>query len=171
MSTAVAALSRKIDVLRCMGDWYVQVAIPTAFDQNAHNGLEQYTWDEKKQRVKVRYTYNDKSPDGPVKEVLQIGRCNPSDENGTRWQVAPWVGISYLPFWLGYNIIGVDDDYTYLVASSPSTTGSFAWLYIMTREKVVTDEYLAPLIDLSSKAGWDMSKSQRVPQLPPGQLS
>ena len=62
-----------------MGDWYVQVAVPTAFDQSAHNGLEQYTWDEKRKRVKVRYTYNDKSPDGPVKEVLQTGRCNPSD--------------------------------------------------------------------------------------------
>ena len=38
----VKALERKIDPVQCMGDWYVQVAIPTPFDRNAYNGIEQY---------------------------------------------------------------------------------------------------------------------------------
>jgi hypothetical protein len=39
---SVQPLARKIDPVQCMGDWYVQVAIPTPFDTNAYNGIEQY---------------------------------------------------------------------------------------------------------------------------------
>ena len=35
--------SKTIDPLRCMGKWYVQVAVPTPFDKTAHNGLEECT--------------------------------------------------------------------------------------------------------------------------------
>jgi hypothetical protein len=35
--------SKTIDPLRCMGNWYVQVAVPTPFDKTAHNGLEECT--------------------------------------------------------------------------------------------------------------------------------
>lgn len=52
---AVRPLDRKIDPLACMGSWYVQAAIPTAFDKGAHNGVEEYTWDAASSRVKVKY--------------------------------------------------------------------------------------------------------------------
>ena len=47
----VQPLDVQIDPKKCMGDWYVQVASPTPLDKNQRNGLEQYTWDEKKQQV------------------------------------------------------------------------------------------------------------------------
>ena len=55
---------------------YVQVAIPTPFDKTAHNGLEEYTWNEKKQRVDVKYTFNDGSFTGKQTVVYQKGRVN-----------------------------------------------------------------------------------------------
>lgn len=66
---------------------YVQVAVPTPFDTTAHNGLEQYTWDEEKQRIKVKYTFNDGSFTGKETIVYQKGRVNPESKNGARWQV------------------------------------------------------------------------------------
>ena len=51
----VAPLDRKIDPMKLMGNWYVQLAIPTPFDRTAHNGLEQYSWDDAKKRVSVKY--------------------------------------------------------------------------------------------------------------------
>ena len=53
----VRPLDVQIDPMRCMGDWYVQVAIPTPFDKTACNGLEQYVFDEAKQQVGVCTTH------------------------------------------------------------------------------------------------------------------
>lgn len=72
-----------------------------------------------------------------------------------------------MPIWLDYVVIDIDTtDYSYLVASSPETTGFGSWLYIMTRQQCVTDKQLEPLRTSAAKAGWDMSKSIRVPQQP-----
>jgi apolipoprotein D and lipocalin family protein len=171
MAATIAPLAKRIDPLKCMGDWYVQVAIPTPFDRGAHNGLEQYTWNEQKQRVKVKYTFNNKSFTGKLTEVTQVGRVAPKSENGTTWQVAPWLGFMYTPFWLDYIIIDVDEDYSYMVCSSPSTGGLAPWMYIMTRQKVVTDESLEPLKATAVKAGWDAAKMERVPHQETSQVA
>ena len=40
-----------------------------------------------------------------------------------------------MPIWLDYVILDIDTkDYSYLVASSPATSGFGAWMYIMTRQ-------------------------------------
>jgi lipocalin len=167
MPIKIPPLNVKIDPMKCMGNWYVQVAIPTPFDRNATNGLEEYTWDEKKQRVRVKYTFNAGSFTGKLNTVYQLGRTNPKSDNGTRWQVAPWIGLCYLPSWLDYHIIGIDaEDYSHMVACSPTTGGMAPWMYIMTRDKVVTDEFLEPLKKIAGDAGWDMTKSERVLQQP-----
>jgi hypothetical protein len=66
---------------------YVQVAIPTPFDKTAHNGLEQYTWDEKNKRVAVQYSFKEGSFNGKEVVVKQKGRVNPKSTNGAMWQV------------------------------------------------------------------------------------
>jgi len=72
-----------------------------------------------------------------------------------------------MPLWLDYYILDIDTkDYSYLVASSPATSGFGAWMYIMTRQKTVSEEYLKPKMEVAAKNGWDMSQSIRVPQEP-----
>ena len=128
MPAAIAPLDSKIDALKCMGDWHVQVAIPTPFDKQAHNGLEHYEWDEKAKRVRVTYTFNDGSFTGKETVVHQVGRVNPKSENGTKWQVAPIICCCAIPMWLDYIIIDIDStDYTYMVCSSPTTSGMAPW--------------------------------------------
>jgi len=162
--TRVSPLARKIEPLKCMGNWFVQVAIPTPFDRGAHNGLEQYSWDEEEQRVKVKYTFSSGSFEAKPTVVYQKGRVAPGSEDGTLWQVKPWLKLCYLPVWLSYVIIDVDEAYSHMVCSSPKTSGAGAWMYIMTREPVVDDALLEPLKQAAAAAGWDLSKAERVPQ-------
>ena len=61
-------------------------------------------------------------------------------------QVKPWLACFYAPFWLDYYVVDIDTkDYSYIVASSPETSGMLAWMYIMTRQKNVSEEFLVPL--------------------------
>ena len=76
-----ASLSECVTLCR-----YVQVAIPTPFDKTAHNGLEQYVWNTKKNRVDVTYTFNEGSFTGKQTVVKQKGRANPDCSTGAKWQ-------------------------------------------------------------------------------------
>ena len=82
-------------------------------------------------------------------------------EDGTLWQVKPWLKLCYLPVWLSYVIIDVDEAYSHMVCSSPATTGVGAWMYIMTRKQMVGEEDLKPLSEAAARAGWDTSKCVR----------
>lgn len=161
---AIAPLDRKIDPLSAMGEWYVQVAVPTPFDKTAHNALELYEWDDRRQRVRVTYTFNAGSPSGKQKTVGQIGRVNPRNENGTLWQVAPSLGCCYLCCWLDYVILAYDSG-SHMVCCSPSTGGMAPWMYVMTREQIVDDDCLEPLRTAAADAGWDRARMVRVPQV------
>jgi lipocalin len=142
----------------------VQVAWPaTSFEVGGSHGLEQYTWDEKKQQVKVAYTMQRKGKETAEVLVRQRGGVRKENPNGTTWWVQPKIGPLYLPFKLGYMVIGAQED-SYLVASSPSTTGLGAWCYIMTRDKQVTDAFLEPLKKTAVDAGWDPAKAERMVQ-------
>ena len=115
-------------------------------------------------QVNVKFTFEAGKSSKPS-VVYQIGGVDSSNPNNTMWWVRPWLGLFYLPMKLPYIVLDIDaENYTYLTASSPSTTGMGSWLYIMTRQKVVSDEFLAPLRKVASEAGWDLSKSERVPQ-------
>lgn len=161
---AITPLDRKIDPMSAMGSWYVQVAVPTPFDKTAHNGHELYEWDDRQQRVRVTYTYNDGSFSGKKKTIGQIGRVHPRSENGTLWQVAPSLGCCYLCCWLDYVILDFDAG-SHLVCCSPSTGGMAPWMYVMTREQIVDEEFLEPLRTVAADAGWDRAKMIRVPQM------
>lgn len=158
----IKPLEKQIDPKKCMGKWYVQYGIFAApfLENGAHNGLENYEWDEAKQQVKVTYTFNEKSFDGKVNKSGQKGRVAPGSKFGTHWNTKPVIGCFTFPVWLDYYIVDVPDDYSYLTACAPGAW----WCYIMTREKVVDDATLEPRIALLEKMGVDRKKLVRVPQ-------
>lgn len=109
----------------------------------------------------------DKGAGTKTNTVYQHGWVDKNNPNGTDWLVSPRLGFFYLPFKLGYKVLDIDaDQYSWMVASSPSSKGMASWLYIMTREKVVSDASLEPMRAAAINAGWDLSKAERVPQDP-----
>ena len=160
----VAALSRAIDPMRCMGRWHVQLAVPTALDGDAHNAIEEYEWDEANQRIGVTYSFLKGSFEGKESKIYQRGWVK--SDAGTTWHVSPYLGFFYLPVKLPYLIVDVDAEYTKFVASSPATTGKLAWLYFMTRDAVADEATLEWGRSAAAAAGWDGSRLVRVPQQP-----
>ena len=156
----IAPLDREVDARKLMGNWYVQIAWPTPLDRKASNGLEQYSWSEELQQVAVKYTFN--RPNGKQVVVEQRGGVNHKNPNGTTWWVQPKIGPFFLPKRLPYIILDTDVKHSYMVATSPSTTGFAPWCYIMTREKHVTDELLAPMKEKAVAVGWDPDKAERL---------
>jgi apolipoprotein D and lipocalin family protein len=158
----------KIDPLRCMGDWFVQRLIPASnwLEGPAHNGMERYEHDPANDRVKVTYTFNKGAPDGPVVKTYQRGYVRKDKGGyGTEWAVRPYLGMVglpfHLPFSLSYYILDVDPD-SYMTASAPD--GS--WMYLITRQQVVDEAFLAPKLEKLVSLGFDKSKIKTMPQQP-----
>jgi len=159
----------KIDPLRCMGDWYVQCLVPASnwLERTAYNGKENYTYDEKTGNVKVTYTFNKGSFDGPVVTTYQKGRVrtNHKDSFGTSWAVRPYLGFLYIPFYipfeLPYHIIDIDPvHYSFITCSAPDG----AWMYVMTRQQTVDDAFIAPMLAKLAAMGFDMAKVRKMQQ-------
>jgi lipocalin len=115
--TPLVAMDEQIDLHRYMGRWYVQANIPTSFDQDTINNIEEYVWDDDRKKVSVCFKYCNPlkhvkngeevvSP-GPVKEILQIG--TPLSDNGTEWALKVKL-FFYIPVPLRYLIIGINED-------------------------------------------------------------
>jgi lipocalin len=155
----ITPLQTRIDPMRCMGNWYVHRSIPTPLDSNVCNGLEQYTWNEAKQRVEVQYTYNSGALDGPLSTVFQHGWVT-DKELGTTWGVSPKIGPFFVPFKLPYYILDVDmKEYSYIVCAG--TPGP--WAYVMTRTpKPPAEDEVKAWLGLLEQAGLDVSRVETV---------
>jgi len=62
-----------VDRDRFMGTWYVQAGRFTPFEKGVHNGVENYSWNEKEERIDISFTYNLDSLTGELKSVPQKG--------------------------------------------------------------------------------------------------
>jgi len=106
-SSKLTATTKKIDVNSLMGKHYVIACIPTPFEVGAVNAVENYEWtNEKKQELKVTFTYHTGGYDTPQQTMLQDGYVFNKD-TGAEWKVRPrfWGGRIPLPMWLPYIIL------------------------------------------------------------------
>ena len=143
-----------------MGDWFVQRGIPAVnfLEHAAHNAKENYKYNEKRNRVEVTYTFNDKTFDGKLVTTYQ--RAYFKNHNNTYWGCKPYLGLFYFPVALSYYVLDVAPDYSWVVCSAPNKS----WMYIMTRKQECTEEELAPRLELVRSLGFDMKKVKTFPQ-------
>ena len=103
----VASTSFTLDLERFMGSWYVLANIPTFFEQNVGNCIENYRWNAEKKRIDITFTYRSKgsseSSSAIMKGVVINGPLN------THWNVSPkLLGSVFMPIKLDYLIIDFD---------------------------------------------------------------
>ena len=106
-SAPLTAMTKKIDANLLMGKHYVIACIPTPFEVGAVNAVENYEWtNEKKQELKVTFTYHTGGYDTPQQTMFQDGYVFNKD-TGAEWKVRPrfWGGRIPLPMWLPYIIL------------------------------------------------------------------
>lgn len=142
-----------------MGKWYVISSVPTVFEKEAHNALENYEWvDESKQKLRVTFTYHKGGFDKKMSTLKQDAYVV-NKETGAEWKVRPTF-IKLLPVWLPYIILeAVPDDY--LVVGYPDRS----YLWIMARKSLLPDDVYAKIEERCvSEWGYDKEKILKVPQ-------
>ena len=72
-----------------MGQWHVLAVIPTPFEIGASNGVENYTYDERRGEINVLFEYAGRGGRGPTK-VKQKARVTNAPIN-SQWAINPQV--------------------------------------------------------------------------------
>jgi lipocalin len=148
-------MSRPIDLEKFMGRWYVVAGIPSYFEKGQMNSIEDYHFNEKKQRVEIAFRMQS-SPTAKPTKVLQRGTVS-NKATKTRWSLSPKFGV-YLPLGLAYLVIECAEDYSACIVGVPDR----AYLWIMARSPTIDESTLQGLVDKSVRCGYDASKIVRI---------
>lgn len=153
------ATAPKVDIHRFMGDWYVLAGRFTFLEKNVHNGLETYTWNQKRNRIDVGFTFNQDSFTGPVKSIPQKAWIFNSETNA-HWKVSP-----FWPLKFDYLVIAVDDNYQWTAIGVPDQK----YLWIMARDWKDAEKTVAAAVRKLTELNYDASNLVKVPHQWPRQ--
>lgn len=143
-----------VDRDRYMGTWYVQAGRFTFLEQQVHNAIEKYSWNQEEERIEVDFTYNKGSINGPLKSLPQLGWIENHETNAT-WKISP-----LRPFKFTYLIIALDKNYEWVAIGVPSQK----YLWLMTREKQFDKLRLQSIIKEVEATGYNVKDIEYVPQ-------
>lgn len=146
-----------VDLARFMGDWRVIANIPYFAERDAVDSVESYAL----------------RPDGKIDNWF-VFRRGSWDAQPKRFEFsaevvdkrtnAEW-RVRFLPFLkVAYLVIDLDPDYRWTVIGHPSRR--YGW--IMARERTLSGEVYAGILQRLADQGYDPSKFVKVPQVRPG---
>lgn len=142
-----------LNITKFMGDWFVQAGRFTPLEKSVHNALESYSWNEKKKRIDIAFTFNKGSLTGPKKSIPQKGWIHNTDTNA-HWKVSPlW------PLKFDYLVIALANDYSWTAIGVPKEN----FLWIMTRSPQTSPEELNNMILEIKKTGYPTENLTLVP--------
>lgn len=133
-----------VDLQRFSGDWYVVALIPTPFEKDASNGIENYSVDGDG-NIRVRYTFT-KGGGRPREKVMYQKGWVFNSETNAEWRVQPlW------PLKLPYYVLELSDDYAYTAIG----TNNYKYLWIMARTPRMDMGTLGGIVDRMAERGYD----------------
>lgn len=141
-------LQRPIELERFMGRWHVWAHIPTPFDKNTSNNIEDYTL--KDGVVSVQFTSVK-----PGKNAVSVMKQKGKMANGfkTQWSLTtPVLGV-WVPVPFPYLLVEVDEAYEHTLVTVPDRS----YLWVMSKQKQVDPARLASLLDKAEQLGFDLS--------------
>ena len=145
-----------VNIKNFMGKWYVIASIPTRFEVGATNAIEDYSWNEKQNRIDISFTFRQDHPAGEFKSIPQKGFVYNTKTNA-EWRVQP-----FWPLKFAYLIIDLARDYRYTVIGVPKR--NYVWIMARTPEmpKADYDEVIKRLQDVHQ---YDLTNLELVPQV------
>jgi apolipoprotein D and lipocalin family protein len=146
------ALAGPVDLSRFMGDWYVIAAIPTVFEREAHNPVENYRLDPDGS-IATTFSFNKGAADGPRTQYASRGFVVAGSGNAVWEQQYVW------PFRADYRISYVADDYSAVVV----TRAKRDYVWIMARQRSMPAAELSRLTAFVAAQGYDANRLQRMP--------
>ncbi len=128
-----------------LGKWYEIARIDFRFEKNLNNTTADYSLKDDG-RIKVvnrGYNYNKKE----WKESVGTAKFVDSEQIGM-------LKVSFFgPFYSGYNVLAVDDDYQYALVAGKNTD----YLWILSREKTIPEQVKRQYLDIATAAGFNVN--------------
>lgn len=140
-----------VDIPRFMGKWYVIANIPTVVEKGARNSIEEYSWNEKEDRIDVMFTM---MKDGEKKEYPQ--KAWVQNKSGSHWKIQ-----FFWPLKFDYLVIDLAPDYSWTVVGVPDR--DFVW--IMARGPDLKKEVLDGITNRLKAQHYEVEKIKMVPQV------
>ncbi|UBQ43378.1 lipocalin family protein [Comamonas thiooxydans] len=140
------------DAKRYMGTWYELARIEHSFEK----GLTQ---------VSAQYSLNDDGTVAVVNRGYDASKKEWRQANGkAQFLGDPSIAalkVSFFgPFYGGYNVVGLDDQYqTSLVIGN-----SLDYFWLLSRSKIIPEQHFRRLLEKAQSLGVDLSQVQVVPQ-------
>ncbi|PWS28326.1 hypothetical protein DHW03_00260 [Pedobacter yonginense] len=135
-----------IDFKAFEGKWYSLYSIPTLMDKNWRQTTETYTLQDD-DHFDVFTTYH-KEGKAEEKSITSKLFFDPEKPDGDMKAQFLW------PFKIGYWIIELADDYSYVVVGHPDEK----YLFIMAREPKMEADLLVDIIERCREKGYDVSQ-------------
>ncbi len=123
-----SAIVQPFDKRKYMGMWYEIARLPNRFEKNLKNLTEEYSLNEDGSIRVITRAYNFEK-NKPV-EAEGKAKFKGSETRG-KLEVA-----YYLPIYLDYNVLDIDEDYHYALVSG----NSLDYLWIISRENNIPDD-------------------------------
>jgi apolipoprotein D and lipocalin family protein len=152
-STKFTKTVDKVEIDRFMGKWYVIAGRVTSFEDGAHNPIETYTFNHKKDRIDIDFRFNKDSLDGEVKEMPQKAWIQ-NKETNAYWEISP-----FWPLYFDYLVLALDKNYDWTVIGVPNQK----YIWIMSRKKKMSEKELQSIISKIAKMGYNTEKIIRFP--------
>jgi len=144
----------KVEIDRFMKKWYVIAGRLTFLEKGCHNAVEDYSWNDNKNRIEIDFYFNKDSFDGKIKKIPQKAWIK-NETTNAHWKVSP-----FWPLKFDYLVIALADDYSWTAIGVPNQN----YLWIMADYWDMDDEKLNEIIEEIKDKGYNVEDVKRVPQ-------
>lgn len=134
-----------IDFKKFQGKWYSLSSIPTALDKNWRKTAENYTLKDTYFDVYTTYYKIGNPEEKSIKSKLFFYQGGLDGEMKAQFV---W------PFKIGYRVIELPEDYSYVVIGHPEKK----YLFIMSRKTTLDKKLMTSIMERCKQAGYDTAK-------------
>ncbi len=134
------------DAEKYLGTWYEVARLDHRFEKNLNNVIAQYEKGKKGQISVVNSGYD-------VRKNKWESANGSAKFRGDKNLGALKVTF-FKPFYSGYNVIALDDDYRYALVAG----GSLKYLWLLSRETTMPEEVKSSYLQEAAQLGYDTTK-------------
>ena len=153
-STPFSTTVKQVDTARFMGEWYILAGRFTAFEKEVYNSRENFSWNEKENRVDIDFSYRFGDFSGEHKSLPQKAHIKNSPIN-TRWDVQP-----FWPLHFEHVIVALADDYSWAAIGVPDQK----YLWIVARDWKNPSSSIDKAMSALRATGYSIQNLIEVPQ-------
>lgn len=142
-----------VDMPRFMGKWYVLASIPSRFERDGYNAVENYTLEDNGE-VCTRFRLRQGGFDKTLKRIQSTGKVKPGTGN------AEWTIKLFWFFHTQYKVAWLSSDYQQVIVARDKR--DHVWL--MARSPHIPEGDYQAMVKRIDDMGYDTSKIVKVPQ-------